>query len=180
MKELSIRCGKSQQAIYKLINKNPELLSLIDKHSERNGRFINYDDEVLNWLINHSKPVDRKDCVSPVGAGDLSSTNRDEENPKYTSPDSVEEQIVSELRARVEELSRENEALKNTIENLKLLVERERNEREDIVKQNGLLLLILNQEKQEKQALLPPPRVSLTEKVIKFFKREKKEKDEKK
>lgn len=172
MKDLSSLCGKSQQAIYRLINKNPELAALIEEHSVKNGRFINYDEEVLNWLINHYKPtepLDKEDSVSSVSVGAPFYNLGKEEVPKNTAQDSAERAFLSELQTRAEELALENETLKNAVEALKNDLEKEKEEKRDLLKQNGALLLLLAQEKQEKQALFPPPKRGFTERLKQLF-----------
>lgn len=63
----------------------------------------------------------------------------------------------------------ERDALRVELEALQARFDAVEAERKELLAQNGQLLLLLSQEKQEKQALLPPPRIPLVERVKALF-----------
>lgn len=140
MKELANRCGKSQQAIYKLIAKNPELSALVEEHSTRNGRFINYGAEVLNWLINHYQPG----RISPDTEGTPVENQPSAEIPKHTP-------------GELERLQTENDLLREQVKTLNNMLASATAEKQELIQQNGEILHILRETQNEVQRLLNPP-----------------------
>lgn len=152
MDELSARVNKSKQSLYKLIKQNKEFINL---HSRVKDRVKYYDDAVLEWLC-HYYEISVEDAL---GKRKLEDTEA--ENPQTQPPGTAE---IEALRAEIEELKAKIEQLES--EKQELL-----NQNQQLFIQQGQLLLLLGQEKAEKQALLPPPRKPIIERVKGLFKK---------
>ena len=50
IKDLSIKVGKTNQTLYSLIKNNQELAAIVQEHTTRQGKFVKYDEVVLEWL----------------------------------------------------------------------------------------------------------------------------------
>lgn len=157
MDELSTKLNISKQSLYKLINKNQELSTLINEHSTREKRKILYDDAVLSWLsryYRHNGADETNQGVSNGVVGEISES-ANAQILEYTARIATLEAKVSELEAR---LSEEKEANKQL--------------RQD----NGALILTVQQmtntafqQYQASVKKLPQPRVSPFKRLKAFF-----------
>lgn len=165
MDDLSTKLNISKQSLYKLINNNQELSTLIKEHSTRQKRKIFYDDVVFEWLCQHyglSLSVKLKKGVS----NEVVEGVFQEEN----------ETIPDDTAARIAELEAQVEALE-----ARLKVSED--ERQRLREENGALLLTVSQMSntisqmsntafQQFQAsvkMLPAPRKSLFERIKDVF-----------
>lgn len=162
MKDLSSRVKKSPQALYSLIKQNESLSSIIKENTEKNGRFINYGEPVLEWLMDYYK-------ITPSaadGVGECFVEPEEQPIPQPTLPTSPTEPI---LAAELSSAKAEIAALKTAIEALKNDLEKERAEKNDWKEQAGLALLALRQEQEEKKLYLPAPKKSLGQRIKGLF-----------
>lgn len=163
MDDLSTSLNISKQSIYKLINNNQELSTLMKEHSTRQKRKIFYDNAVFEWLCQHYgiKPG----VSNGVGVGVFQEEN--ETIPDDTAQTSAAR--IAELEAQVKEL----EAKLKSVED----------ERQRLHQENGALLLTVSQMSntisqmtntafQQFQAsvkMLPAPRKSVLERIKGVF-----------
>lgn len=162
MDDLSTSLNVSKQSLYKLINNNQDLSTLVKAHSTREKRKIFYDNEVYEWLCQHYgiKPGVSNGVVEGI------SQNESGILPDDTSPSSAR---IAELEAQVKEL----EAKLKSVED----------ERQRLHQENGALLLTVSQMSntisqmsntafQQFQAsvkMLPAPRQPLLKRLKTFF-----------
>ena len=163
MDDLSTRLTISKQSLYKLINNNQELSTLIKEHSTRQKRKIYYDDVVFEWLCQHYgiKPG----VSNGVAAGAFQ--DRSEIIPEDAAPTSAAR--IAELEAQVKELEAKLKAADD--------------ERQRLHQENGALLLTVSQMSntisqmsntafQQFQAsvkMLPAPRKPILERIKGIF-----------
>lgn len=171
MDELSTRLNISKQSLYKLINNNQELSTLIKQHSTREKRKIFYDDAVLEWLCNHYGvalcPQDlEKGVSSGVGNGAFQDENPTIPNDSAPSPSATR---IKELEAKVE--------------GLEVRLEEVEADRKRLREENGAYLLTITQMSntiaqmtntafQQYQAsvkALPAPRKPILERIKTIF-----------
>lgn len=163
MDELSTRLKISKQSLYKLINNNQELSTLIKEHSTRQKRKIFYDNAVFEWLCQHYgiKPGVSNGVVEGV------SQNEGDIRPDATPAASAAR--IAELEAQVKELEAKLKAADD--------------ERQRLHQENGALLLTVSQMSntisqmtntafQQFQAsvkMLPAPRKPILERIKGIF-----------
>lgn len=157
MDELSTKLNISKQSLYKLINKNQELSTLISEHSTREKRKILYDDAVLSWLsryYRHDTPDETNQGVSNGVVGVISE-NQNAIILQYTSRITELEKKIGELEAQLNEEKEVNKQL-----------------RQD----NGALILTVQQmtntafqQYQASVKMLPAPRKTFFKRVKAFF-----------
>ena len=164
MDELSTRLNISKQSLYKLINNNQELSTLIKEHSTRQKRKIFYDNVVFEWLCQH---YGIKPGVSN-GVVEGASQNESDVLPDDTAP-AVSVARIAELEAQIKELEAKLKAADD--------------ERQRLHQENGALLLTVSQMSntisqmsntafQQFQAsvkMLPAPRKPLLERIKGIF-----------
>lgn len=148
IKQLCQMAHISQATFYRVSRENSEFSGIVEANRIKRGNSYRYGEPVRAWLLDYyAASVDAKtaECPSAAtqGLSDVSSASTDE--------------------STLQELKRENEALRARTEQLEKLLDDERAERKELHQQNGHLLLLLSQEKQEKQLLLPAPKKSLRE-----------------
>ena len=125
MDELSTRLNISKQSLYKLINNNHELSTLIKEHSTRQKRKILYDDVVFEWLCQHYG-------IKPgVSNGVVVGVSQEENETIPEAPAATSAARIAELEAQVKEL----EAKLKSVED----------ERQRLHQENGALLLTVSQ-----------------------------------
>ena len=164
IKELATSCQVSTQSIYNLKDKNKEFFK---QNSKRNQRTIYYNQAVLDFLLeyyhldngtsNAETLIEKK-----LGGGHPSS---DEENSSFST--SFKDELTE---SRIKEYEDQIAALKAEVESLKTDLVAKEAERQELIKQNGILILTLSQEKQEKLLLLPAPKKTFSEKIKTFLK----------
>ena len=143
VKQLCEKANISQQTFYRLIRDSKEFSALVEQNRQRKSNGYRYDTPVLKWLLSYYERENASE--PPAEAPDTSSTSA---------------------------LEAERDALRVELEALLARFDAVEAERKELLAQNGRLLLLLSQEKQEKQALLPPPRVPLVERIKAIFKKE--------
>lgn len=169
----------SLQSINKLFKSNSELRELATEHRIVKNRNVFYDEIIYEWFCNRYGKQKNKDGVEDgedIGENKTEGANR----PLLTAPTNDDE--LRQITDEKERLSAELEEMKGKFEALQADFEKVEGERVELLRQNGLktdeinhLLLLLSQEKAEKQALLPPPRRTIGEKIKALFKRDKEE-----
>ena len=114
MDDLSTKLNISKQSLYKLINKNQELSTLISEHSTKEKRKILYDDAVLSWLSRYYRHNEANETNQGVSSGVVgaSSENADAKILEYTARITELEAKVSELEARLSEEKEANKQLR--------------------------------------------------------------------
>lgn len=165
IKSLASKCGVSEQSIRNLLKNNTELSQLSQANTSKNGRFINYGQPVLDWLLNYYK-VDFQQLPTGNDAGGSIVEPEKEETPQPTPP---QEPVEDDLRVELIKLRVENEALKTAVEGLKSDLERERAEKADLNNKLGMTLLALRDEQAEKKLYLPAPKKSLGQRLKGLF-----------
>ena len=171
MNDLVARVGKSKQAIYALFKHSQELSSIVKEQSSRQGNSVKYSQVVLDYLIKHYQVEE----PTPAGqAGGIEEPAADE-IPKDTPPDA---DILDDLRAQVETLKEENARLQSNLDALTADLERERTEKQEIMKQHSATLMLFAQEKAEKQRLLPPPRKPIFQRITDIFSKKRSDTDD--
>lgn len=151
----------SQQTFYRLIRENNEFRTLVESNRQKKGSGYKYDSAVLEWLYSFYD-------ISPdatTGEAPLENALEGAESPSNSL----------EAEQRINSLLEEIEGLKGQIDALTADLEKKEAERQMLFQQNAQLILLLGQEKQEKQALLPPPRKPIGERIKAFFSRKKEE-----
>lgn len=159
IKELQKEIDRTAATIYNFIRSSEETKAFFNQHRRENskGGYI-YDEEVLKLLKNKylvANDQHKQDLETESG-----------ENPQTQPPAPQEKgdnsQEMAELAAELEELLEKYAALKADFDKIEA-------EKDELLRQNGNLLLLLSQEKAEKQALLPPPRKSIGERLKSIF-----------
>jgi len=157
MDDLSTKLNISKQSIYKLINKNQELSTLINEHSTREKRKIFYDDAVLNWLSRYYRHNGADETNQGVSNGVVA---QNFETASAKIPEHSAQ--VAELEAKVEELSARLRAYEE--------------ENKELRKQNGALILTIQQmtntafqQYQASVKMLPAPRKPLLQRLKAVF-----------
>jgi hypothetical protein len=167
IKELTKEVDRTAATIYAFMRSDIEIQQFFYQHRQENtkGGYI-YDEEALNCLKK------RFGVASVEGIGENFSDNA--KNPLPSLPPIDDE--LRQMSKEKERLSAELEELKGKFEALQADFEKVEGERVELLRQNGLktdeinhLLLLLSQEKAEKQALLPPPRQTIGERIKKLF-----------
>lgn len=165
IKSLASKCGVSEQSIRNLLKNNSELSQLSQANTSKSGRFINYGQPVLDWLLNYYK-VDFQQPPTENDAGAGIVEPAEQENPQPTPPQIV---LNSTERDELIRLRVENEALTAAIEGLKRDLNRERAEKSDLNDKLGMTLLALRDEQAEKKLYLPAPKKSLGQRIKDLF-----------
>lgn len=162
MNELSSRVNVSKQRLYKLIKENQGLSTLIEEHSTRQGRFVLYDEVVLEWLMKHYNVALGETVETGVP---LSSSEEDTAS-------------VPNDTARVKELEQEIEDLKSQIKELSARLELSERDKRELQQSNGALILTVQQmtntafqQYQASVKMLPPAKVPLVERIKAVFTR---------
>ena len=163
IKELEEIVGRTSATLYAYIRSNEETKEFFANHRQERakGGYL-YDSEALQRLKIKFGVED--------GVGQEDFEIEDGEITKH-SPVPTNDDEESKKSAELEALSAELEDLKGKYEALQADFARVDGERVDLLRQNGNLLLLLSQEKAEKQALLPPPRKTIGERIRSIFKR---------
>ena len=168
--DLTTAFSISKQSVYNLISKNKEFIT---QNSIRRQRKVYYNQSVFNFFseyYNGPSPVEAENKAS-VGHSDID--GGEIENPAgeainragETENDVLEASFAGEVaQGRIRELEAQILALKTELEAKEA-------ERQELFKQNGLLMLLLQQEKQEKQIYLPAPKKTIGEKIRGLFKK---------
>lgn len=167
IKELTKEVDRTAATIYAFMRSNNDIQQFFYQHRQENtkGGYI-YDEEALNCL--------KKRFVASVeGIGENFS---DDANSPLLTALPIDDEL-RQMSQEKERLSAELEEMKGKFEALQADFEKVEGERVELLRQNGLktdeinhLLLLLSQEKAEKQALLPPPRRTIGEKIKALFK----------
>lgn len=157
IKDLMLISGTTERAIRQLFTTNEELKQLKEEHTIKKQNKVFYDEVIYRWFVEYYKDKNSQ-LVSNVLPQQNCKT-QDSEIPDSIAPVSLE---ISKLSAQIEELTKDLDDMRAKYEAL----EAEKNE---LLRQNGNLLLLLSQEKAEKQALLPPPRRTLGERIKGLF-----------
>lgn len=170
IKELTKEVDRTAATIYAFMRSDNDIQQFFYQHRQENtkGGYI-YDEEALNCLKK------RFGVASVEGIGEKFSN--DANSPLLTAPPIDDE--LRQMTKEKERLSAELEEMKGKFKALQADFEKVEGERVELLRQNGLktdeinhLLLLLSQEKAEKQALLPPPRRTIGEKIKSLFRRE--------
>ena len=140
IKDISIKVGKTSQSLYTLINKNKEF---INENSRKNGRYVKYNQAVLDWFINYYG-LSQDEEVSQNDA------KMSENAPEIVSSSKGENMTLKEAKMRIAVLEEENKDLRTRL----AASEEERRLANENV---GRALLALNEERAERQRLLPAP-----------------------
>jgi len=149
IKDLSIKVGKTNQTLYSLIKNNQELAALIQEHTTRQGKFVKYDEVVLEWLLSYYGVEAPAAPGSPPAAAE-SHQEEDQAKPSTT-----------ELQAKIAVLEAENKLLRHQLS----IYEEERKEQRE---QLGRALLMISD---QNKLLLPPPKKSIVDTVKGIFKK---------
>lgn len=144
IKDISSKVGKTVQSLYTLIKRNQEF---INQNSKKEGRFIKYNQAVLDWFINYYG-------VSTEDATHQETQEDAQDGFKQAAAASSDETALIEANARIAVLEAENKELRDRLAKCEA-------EREAANQNLGMALSALTLEKQEKMLLLPPPRRSL-------------------
>lgn len=144
IKDISSKVGKTVQSLYTLIKRNQEF---INQNSKKEGRFIKYNQAVLDWFINYYG-------VSTADAKHQEAQEDAQDGFKQAAAASSDEMALIEANARIAVLEAENKELRERLAKCDA-------EREAANQNLGMALSALALEKQEKMLLLPPPRRSL-------------------
>lgn len=144
IKDISSKVGKTVQSLYTLIKRNQEF---INQNSKKEGRFIKYNQAVLDWFINYYG-------VSTADATPQDAQEDAQDASKLAADASSDEMSLIEAKARIAVLEAENKELRERLAKCDA-------EREAANQNLGMALSALTLEKQEKMLLLPPPRRSL-------------------
>ena len=156
IKEITKIVDRTEPSIYALIRTDKDFFN---SHREKTTKgSYKYDEEALERLKNHFG------VSNVVGEGDFEGENG--EIPKDTAPLHDEN---GDLSQKIASLSAELEEMKGKYAALQADFDKVEAERADLLRQNGNLLLLLSQEKAEKQALLPPPRKTIGERIRGLF-----------
>ena len=162
MDDLSTKLNISKQSLYKLINNNQELSTLIKEHSTRDKRKIFYDDAVLQWLCQHYG-------IKPgVSFGVVGEVFQDE-SPAFPNDSAPSAARIKELEAKVEGLEAR---LKEVEEDRKRLREENGAYLLTITQMSGTIAQMTNTAFQQYQAsvkALPAPRKPLLKRLKAFF-----------
>ena len=165
IKEITKIVDRTEPSIYALIRTDKEFFNSHREKTTKGG--YKYDEEALERLKIHFG------VSNVVGKGDFEGEN--DKIPKDTAPIYDEN---GDLSQEIASLSAELEEMKGKYAALQADFEKAEGERVELLRQNGLktdeinhLLLLLSQEKAEKQALLPPPRKTIREKIKFLFTR---------
>ena len=148
IEDLASKAGVSKQSIYNLLSKDKEF---INNNSRKQQRKIKYSQAVLDMILEYYGK-------SSQAAEQPQETAEAARATDPTEPEKPGEEIEA-LRAQIE-------ALKQEIAEKDELLAKKEQERQELLKQNGLTLLLLQQEKQEKQLLLPAPKKSLWKRLF--------------
>lgn len=161
IKELTKEVNRTAATIYNYMRSDEETKRFFVEHRRENtkGGYV-YDEKVLERLKNK--------YLIEGGAGTQKNFSADSENPISTAPHGEE---ITRLSAEIERLTAELEETSGKCAALQSDLEKADAERAELLRQNGNLLLLLSQEKAEKQALLPPPRRSIGERIKNLFKK---------
>lgn len=147
------RASISQQTFYRLTRDNQELRSLVKSDRKKRGNGYQYSNDVLKWLLTY------------YGKGETVEEKREtRESPEEAQEGPTDAPAVEGGEIHDTEVET---ALRAEIERLRAMLEEERQERQELHRQNAQLLLLLSQEKQEKQLFLPAPKKSLWERLLK-------------
>lgn len=164
IKEIENIVGRTAATIYAYMRADEETKLFFTEHRQirSKGGYL-YDEEALERLKN------QYGVSNGVGRADFES--EDGEIPIDTAAPAADDAAKSALEAELEELKGKYAALQADFERVD-------GERVELLRQNGLkteeinhLLLLLSQEKAEKQALLPPPRQSIGQRIKNLFKK---------
>ena len=158
IKDLSRLTDKSQQSIYKLINKNTEFAEIVKNNSRSIGLNHSklYSKPCLDWLINYYKIQ-----LVDDGVGQDKIEEKSASNPQTNAPSKPVESGLStalnqteakikRLKKKIKSLKAENERLLAENDRLLSLLEKEQEQRQ------GLLMTMIA-EKKEKHILLEEP-----------------------
>lgn len=171
MDDLSTRLNISKQSLYKLINNNQELSTLIKEHSTRKKRKIFYDDVVLEWLCHHyGVSLCRQDLKEGVLSGVGEGAFQDENT---TIPNDSAPQASA---TRIKELEAKIEGLETRLEEVEA-------DRKRLREENGAYLLTITQmsntiaqmtntafqQYQASAKMLPAPRKPFFKRLKAFF-----------
>ena len=148
IEDLASKAGVSKQSIYNLLSKDKEF---INNNSRKQQRKIKYSQAVLDMILEYYGK-------SSQAAEQPQETAEAAQAADPTEPEKPGEEIEA-LRAQIE-------ALKQEIAEKDELLAKKEQERQELLKQNGLTLLLLQQEKQEKQLLLPAPKKSFWKRLF--------------
>lgn len=167
IKEITKIVDRTEQSIYAYIRTEQDFFNEHrEKHSKGGYR---YDEEAIKRL--------KKRFGVEDGEGIGENFSKDANSPLLTAP-SIDDEL-RQMSQEKERLSAELEEMKGKFKALQADFEKVEGERVELLRQNGLktdeinhLLLLLSQEKAEKQALLPPPRRTIGEKIKSLFRRE--------
>ena len=178
IKDLTAISQTTEKSVRNLFKTNKELRDLAKYHIIHDNRNVYYDSVVYEWFCKRYKKEDEKSkslIENKVGGGDFK--NEDGEITKH-SPAPTNDEEERQKSAKLKALSAELEDLKGKYEALQADFNKVEGERVELLRQNGIktdeinhLLLLLSQEKAEKQALLPPPRKTIGERIRSIFKR---------
>ena len=152
IKEISEIIDRKPAMIYNYFKEDKAFYNS-HRQARKKGGYI-YDEEALERLKNRSG-------VENVVDRDIKESEK-KEIPIISLPSNDED--IQEKNEKIAELEKVNEELRGEISRLK-------NENEELLRQNGAILLLLSQEKSEKNALLPPPKKSIGEKMKSIFKK---------
>lgn len=152
IKDISSKVGKTVQSLYTLIKRNQEF---INQNSKKEGRFIKYNQAVLDWFINYYG-------VSTADATPQDTQKDAQDASKLAADASSDEMALIEAKARIAVLEAENKDLRERLAKC--------DEEREAANQNlGMALSALTLEKQEKMLLLPSPRKSLIQSLKEAF-----------
>lgn len=149
IKDLSIKVGKTNQTLYSLIKNNQELAAIVQEHTTRQGKFVKYDEVVLEWLLSYYGVEAPAAPGSPPAA------------PQSVQEEDQAKPSIAELQAKIAVLEAENKLLRRQLSTY----EEERKEQRE---QLGQALLMLSQ---QQKLLLPPPKKSIVDTVKDIFKK---------
>lgn len=151
IKDISSKVKKSEQSLYTLIKKNQDF---IKQNSHKEGRFVRYNQAVMDWFIDYYGAKQEEQQQEPQEAA--------QGGRQEASSTPAEDLPVELLKAKIEALEAENAALRERLNDSE-------EERKELRQQVGMALSALQQEKQEKMLFLPSPRKTFAEKVKNIF-----------
>ena len=164
IRELEEAVNRTAATLYAFMRSNDEVKQFFKDHrQERSKGGYVYDEKALERLKN------QYGVSNGVGRADYEDENA--EIPLDSPVPTADDAAKAALEAELNDLKGKYAALQADLEAIK-------GEKAELLRQNGLktdeishLLLLLSQEKAEKQALLPPPRRTIGERIKGLFKK---------
>ena len=153
--EIAARVNKTQQSLYKFINKNK---AFINSNCVSKGRNKFYNQAVMDrFLEYYGIPTQEQTNSNAQNDQDIP-----QDAPKQSESSSSVEMSIQDALARIAVLEAENRDLRERLT-------KSEEERKEADMRVGMALSALHMEKEEKMRLLPPPRKSFFQTMKEVF-----------